>query len=145
VETEDRRDQGPIWAVVPLDGWSVLATGPMVHGFKPGRGDAFLRSIKIRNTPSFGWEVTPEIPSRNILRHVKNPLRYLRYGIGKILTHSSISPTCCQMSLLVGQPESSGGRVRGVPQPVSSSPWLSMLTYHPGMSNRPVGVCSSET
>jgi hypothetical protein len=33
---------------------SVLATGPMVRGFKPGRGDGFLRAIKIRNTPSFG-------------------------------------------------------------------------------------------
>jgi hypothetical protein len=37
-----------------------------------------------------------------------------------------------QISLLVRLPESSGGRVRAYPQPASSSPWLSMLTYHLG-------------
>jgi hypothetical protein len=42
--------------------------------------------------------------------------------------HSSYLP---QMSLLVGLPESSGGWVRSFLQP-ASSPWLSMLTYHPG-------------
>jgi hypothetical protein len=31
------------------------------RGFKPGRGDGYLRTIKIRNTPSFGWEVKPEV------------------------------------------------------------------------------------
>jgi hypothetical protein len=34
------------------------------------------------------------------------------------------------MSLLVGLPESSGGRLRSFPHP-TSSPWLSTLTYHP--------------
>jgi hypothetical protein len=34
---------------------SVLAAGPKGRGFKPGRGDEFLRAIKIRSTPSFGW------------------------------------------------------------------------------------------
>jgi hypothetical protein len=58
---------------------SVLATGPKGRGFKPGRGDEFLRAIKIRSTPSFGWEVKPEVPCRKILRHVKDPLTYLRY------------------------------------------------------------------
>jgi hypothetical protein len=33
---------------------SVLATGPRGRGFKPGRGDGFLRVIKIHSTPSFG-------------------------------------------------------------------------------------------
>jgi hypothetical protein len=37
---------------------SVLATGPKSHGFKPYRGDGFLRAIKIR-TSLFGWEVKP--------------------------------------------------------------------------------------
>jgi hypothetical protein len=32
---------------------SVLATGPKGREFKPGRGDTFLRAIKIRSTPSF--------------------------------------------------------------------------------------------
>jgi hypothetical protein len=58
---------------------SVLATGPKGRGFKPGRGDGFLRAIKIRSAPSFGWEVKPEVPCRKILRHVKDPLRYFRY------------------------------------------------------------------
>jgi hypothetical protein len=53
---------------------SMLATGPKGHGFKPGRGDGFLKAIKVRSTPSFEWEV-----KRKILRHVKETLRYLRY------------------------------------------------------------------
>jgi hypothetical protein len=31
---------------------SVLTTGPKGRGYKPGRGDGFLRTIKIRSTPS---------------------------------------------------------------------------------------------
>jgi hypothetical protein len=58
---------------------SVLATGPKGGCFKPGRGDGFLRAITIRSTPSFGWEVKPEVPCRKILRQVKDSLRYLRH------------------------------------------------------------------
>jgi len=58
---------------------SVLATGPKGHGFKPGQGDRFLRAIKIRNTPSFGWEVKPEPQYRKIVQHVIDPLKYFRY------------------------------------------------------------------
>jgi hypothetical protein len=54
---------------------SVLATGPKVRGFKPGRGDLFLRAMKIRSTPSFGGEVKPSAPFHKILRHVKNHLQ----------------------------------------------------------------------
>jgi hypothetical protein len=45
---------------------SVLATGPKVRGFKPGRGRWILRVIsdKIRSTPSFGGEVKPSVPCR---------------------------------------------------------------------------------
>jgi hypothetical protein len=39
---------------------SVLATGPKGCGFKSCNGDGFLMAIKIRSTPSFGWEVKPE-------------------------------------------------------------------------------------
>jgi hypothetical protein len=35
---------------------SVLATGPKNRGFKPGRGDGFIRAIKIRSTPSSRME-----------------------------------------------------------------------------------------
>jgi hypothetical protein len=36
---------------------SVLAIGPKVCGFKPGRVDVFLRAIEIRSTPFFGRAV----------------------------------------------------------------------------------------
>jgi hypothetical protein len=54
---------------------SVLATRPKYREFEPGKGDGFLRAIKIRSTPSFGWEVKPEVPCRKILRHVKDLLK----------------------------------------------------------------------
>jgi hypothetical protein len=57
---------------------SVLATGLNDRWFNPGRGDGFLRAIKIRSTPSFRWEINPEFPCRKILRHVKDLLRYFR-------------------------------------------------------------------
>jgi hypothetical protein len=41
---------------------SVLANGHKGCGFEPGEGDGLLRAIKIRSTPSFGWEVNPEGP-----------------------------------------------------------------------------------
>jgi hypothetical protein len=59
---------------------SVLVTGPKGHGFEPGKGDGLLRAIKIRSTPSFGWEVKPEVPCRKILRHVKDLLKSHRDG-----------------------------------------------------------------
>jgi hypothetical protein len=40
----------------------VLAVGLNVRGFKPGRGDGFLRVIKIHSTPSFGGKAKPETP-----------------------------------------------------------------------------------
>jgi hypothetical protein len=46
---------------------SVLAIGPKGRVFKPDQGDGFLREIQIRSTPSFGWEVKPEVPCRKIL------------------------------------------------------------------------------
>jgi hypothetical protein len=58
---------------------SVLATGPKGCGFKPSRGNGFLRVTKIRTTPSFGWEVKPEVPCCKILWHVKDPLTYEKY------------------------------------------------------------------
>jgi hypothetical protein len=58
---------------------SVLATGPKGRGFKPGPVDGFLRAVNIRSSPTFGWEIKPEVPCRKILRHVEDPLRYFRY------------------------------------------------------------------
>jgi hypothetical protein len=62
---------------------SVLAAGPKGHRLKPGWGDGFLGAIKICSTPYFGWELKPEVPCRKILRHVKDPLRYIRYWEAK--------------------------------------------------------------
>jgi hypothetical protein len=41
---------------------NVLAIVSKVRGFKPDRGDGFLRAIKIHSTPNFGGEVKPEAP-----------------------------------------------------------------------------------
>jgi hypothetical protein len=55
----------------------MLATGPEVRVFKPGRGDGVLKAIKIRGTPSFGEEVKAKIPCRKML-HVKELYEYER-------------------------------------------------------------------
>jgi hypothetical protein len=47
-------------------------------GQYPADNDGFLKSIKIRNTAVFGGEVKPSASCRDILRHVKYPLRYDR-------------------------------------------------------------------
>jgi hypothetical protein len=52
---------------------TVFTTGPKGRGFKPSRGDGFLRAINFRSTHSFGWEVKPEALCPKILRHVKEP------------------------------------------------------------------------
>jgi hypothetical protein len=52
----------------------VLAFGPKVRRFKPGRGYGFLKAIKIRSTHSFGEEVKPSAPCRKILRHARKAL-----------------------------------------------------------------------
>jgi hypothetical protein len=53
----------------------LLAIRLKVRGFKPGRGDGFLRAIQLYSTPFFGGEVKPEAPRRKILWHVKNYLQ----------------------------------------------------------------------
>jgi hypothetical protein len=55
---------------------NVLDIGPKVRVLKPGRGDGFLRAIKIRCTTSFGRKLKPEVPCRKILRHVKEFYEY---------------------------------------------------------------------
>jgi hypothetical protein len=54
----------------------VLAIRPKVPGFKPGRGDEFLRAIRIRSMPFFEGEVKPEASRLNILRNVKTTCKY---------------------------------------------------------------------
>jgi hypothetical protein len=38
---------------------SVLTTGNKFVGSNPVKAMGFLRAIKIRSTPSFGWELKP--------------------------------------------------------------------------------------
>jgi hypothetical protein len=57
---------------------SVLAIGPKVHGFKPGRGNRFLKAIKIHRLPSFREEVKSSVPYHRILQHAKEPYEYER-------------------------------------------------------------------
>jgi hypothetical protein len=54
---------------------SVLAVRLKACGLKLGRNDGFLRAIKICRTPSYGWEIKPEVPCRKILRHIKDLLK----------------------------------------------------------------------
>jgi hypothetical protein len=54
---------------------SVFGIGFKVYGFKPGKGNRFLRAIKIRSIPSFRGEAKPEAPCRENLRHIKNNLQ----------------------------------------------------------------------
>jgi hypothetical protein len=54
---------------------SVLATGPKGRGLETGQCCGFLRAIKIRSTPPFGWELKPVVPCRKTLRRVKDLLK----------------------------------------------------------------------
>jgi hypothetical protein len=68
---------------------SVLAFGTQVRGFKPGRSRLIFRAKKILITPSFGGEVKPSVPCRD-LRHVKEPKSDVEIvTFGKILGHFS--------------------------------------------------------
>jgi hypothetical protein len=54
---------------------SVLAPLHKDPRFESGQRNGFLRAIKIRSTPSFGWEVKPEVPCRKVLWCVKEILK----------------------------------------------------------------------
>jgi hypothetical protein len=56
----------------------VLAIGLKVRRFKPGRGDGFLRAIKIRSTPSFGGELVHRLPVSRFYDMAKIPAEYYR-------------------------------------------------------------------
>jgi hypothetical protein len=88
---------------------SVLATGSKGRGFEPDQGDGFLRTIKIRCTPSFGCEVKPEVPYRKFLRHVKDLLKSKGDGQTNFSFPSPILLHAPERSLLTGPPDSTGG------------------------------------
>jgi hypothetical protein len=58
---------------------SVLTTEPKGRGFKPGQW--IFKGDKMK----------PEVPCRKILRHVKDPLTYLRYRYAKIHSFAHFS------------------------------------------------------
>jgi hypothetical protein len=70
----------------------VLAIRPKVRGFKPGRGDGYLRPINIRSTHSFGGEVKPEVPCCKILQHVKKSLASMNKHTSQSQMHHSLRP-----------------------------------------------------
>jgi hypothetical protein len=49
----------------------MLAIGPKIRGFKPGRGNEFLRMTQIQSMPSFRADVNLLAPYRNTLQHLK--------------------------------------------------------------------------
>jgi hypothetical protein len=71
----------------------VLAIGPKVRRFIPGKDNEFIRVIKIRITTSFafGGEVKLSFPCCKILRHVKYPRCKKRDTLRK--NHGHFSPT----------------------------------------------------
>jgi hypothetical protein len=100
--------------------------------------------LKIRSTPSFGWEVKPEAACHKILRHVKDPLTYLRYWFTKflllrpylLLAQRYLCWKDCQRALVDESGVfSSWHHHNGSPR--------SHITW--GMNNRPVRGRSSET
>jgi hypothetical protein len=40
-------------------------------GANPAEDDGFIRAVKIRSSTSFGGEVKPSVPCREVLRRVK--------------------------------------------------------------------------
>jgi hypothetical protein len=63
-----------------------MLANPRFAGSNLDEDDGVLRGIKIRNT-SFGWEAKPSVPSREILRHVKEPYNTRELLVAKIHRH----------------------------------------------------------
>jgi hypothetical protein len=49
---------------------------PRFLASNPAEDDGFLRAIKIRSRTSFGVEIKPYVPCRNILRLAKELYKY---------------------------------------------------------------------
>jgi hypothetical protein len=73
----ESRDTKSKWSRLSAVVVSVVSTGPKGLGFKPGRGNGFLKAIKICSTPYFGWEVKPEAACSKILGMLKNLAWYV--------------------------------------------------------------------
>jgi hypothetical protein len=62
----------------------------------PAEGDGFLKAIKIRSAPSFGWEVKPEVPC---LKRVYGTLKSLQ-SMNKDIPYDQIHHFLRQFILL---------------------------------------------
>jgi hypothetical protein len=52
---------------------SLLAIGSKVHGYKAGRGDGFLKAMKIHSKTSIEGEVKPSAHVVRFYKMLKNP------------------------------------------------------------------------
>jgi hypothetical protein len=68
----------------------LLGIEPKIRGLKPGRGNGFLRAIKISKTPYFGDEVKPSAPCHKILLYAKELYEYF---VDKIYNFIRPDPT----------------------------------------------------
>lgn len=120
------------------------ANGPTVRRFKSGRGDGFLKAIKLCRTPSFVGEVKPSALFLKILRHV-TALRSVNKDTSRL--NSSLTSPNFPHLLLDGSTgrEGSGGRIKNFPLSVSFHHDSQRLYITWGMNNRAVGGRSSET
>jgi hypothetical protein len=57
-----------------------LSLDPRDAGLNPAEAMDFWWAIKIRSTPSLGWDVKPEFPRRKILRHVTDHTEYAKFS-----------------------------------------------------------------
>jgi hypothetical protein len=106
---------------------SVLVIRPKIRGFKPGQGDGFSTTIKIRSTPSFTVKVKPETPCRKILHHVKITCNYEQKYFAR--PNSSLLPPFYQMTLLLEIARKLWWTNQEFPFLDFISPWFSMLIY----------------
>jgi hypothetical protein len=92
----------------------VLDIGPKFQRVQIRPGDRFLRVIKVHSTPSIGGKVMTWVPCWNTWRYVKQHLQVWTDERRKANYSflSPISPACYKITVLIGLPETSGGRVR---------------------------------
>jgi hypothetical protein len=113
---------------------SDLGIGHKVRVLKHGRGDGFLRATKIRSTPSFGWEVKPEVPCCKILQHVKITCKHEQKYFARL---NSISLARSSCFLPDGSADVIARELWWMNQEFSYvdiiiPPWFSMFIYHLG-------------
>jgi hypothetical protein len=76
----------------------------------------FLKATEVRSTTFFGGEISPAVPYRIIVWHFKEPHEYERdTSLARFISFVMFPLICYKMTLLVGLPENSGGRIKSFP------------------------------